>query len=58
MLFKFVFGYGLFKAHGIDEIGQSKEFGQGSIVYLNQFGKLVKLTAIHPFSLAVDALNH
>ena len=41
----------------IDEIGQSTEAVQGSIVDLNLFGKVVKLTTIQPFSSAVDALN-
>ena len=58
MLFKFVFGYGLFEACGIDEIGQRKEVVQRSIVDLIQFGKLVKFTVIQPFSSKIDALNH
>lgn len=57
LLFEFASGYGLFEAHGIDEIGQSTEAVQGSIVDLNRFGKVVKLTAIQPFSSAADALN-
>lgn len=57
MLFEFASGYGLFEAHGIDEIGQSTEAVQGSVVDLNRFGKVVKLTAIQPFSSAADALN-
>jgi len=56
-LFEFASGYGLFEAHGIDEIGQSTEAVQGSVVDLNRFGKVVKLTAIQPFSSAADALN-
>jgi len=57
MLFEFASGYGLFEAHGIDEIGQSTEAVQGSVVDLNRFGKVVKLSAIQPFSSAADALN-
>jgi len=56
-LFEFASGYGLFEAHGIDEIGQSTEAVQGSVVDLNRFGKVVKLSAIQPFSSAADALN-
>eukprot|EP01018_Ginkgo_biloba_P007513 Gb_05243 [translate_table: standard] len=57
LLFEFASGYGLFEAYGIDEIGQSTESVQDSVVDLNRFGKVVKLAAIQPFSSASDALN-
>ena len=57
MLFEFASGYGLFEAHGLDEIGQSIEAVQNSIVDLNRFGKVVKFVAIQPFSSTLDALQ-
>ena len=50
-------GYGLFEAHGLDEIGQSIEAVQNSIVDLNHFGKVVKFVIIQPFISALDALQ-
>ena len=57
MLFEFASGYGLFEAHGLDEISQSIEAVHNSIVDLNRFGKVVKFVAIQPFSSALDALQ-
>ena len=57
MLFEFASGYGLFEAHGLDEIGQSIEAVQNSVIDLNRFGKVVKFVAIQPFSSASDALQ-
>ena len=41
----------------MDEIGQSIEVVQNSIVDLNRFGKVVKFVAIQPFSSTLDALQ-
>eukprot|EP00252_Welwitschia_mirabilis_P008112 TRINITY_DN1981_c0_g1_i1.p1 TRINITY_DN1981_c0_g1~~TRINITY_DN1981_c0_g1_i1.p1 ORF type:complete len:547 (-),score=147.37 TRINITY_DN1981_c0_g1_i1:371-2011(-) len=57
LLFEFASGYGLFEAHGIDEIGQSVDAVQQSVSDLTRFGKVVKLIAFEPFSSAADALN-
>jgi len=57
LLFEFASGYGLFEAHGLDEIGQSIEAVQNSVIDLNRFGKVVKFVAIQPFSSALDALQ-
>jgi len=57
LLFEFASGYGLFEAHGLDEIGQSIEAVQNSVIDLNRFGKVVKFVAIQPFSSASDALQ-
>lgn len=50
-------GYALLHAHGLDEIGQNTEAVANSITDLNRFGKVVQLTAFHPFESALDALN-
>ncbi|KVI06169.1 nucleolar protein 56-like [Cynara cardunculus var. scolymus] len=57
VLYESASGYGLFLAHGIDEIGQNTEAVRNSIVDLNRFGKVVKLAAFNPFESALDALN-
>lgn len=57
LLFEFASGYGLFEAHGLDEIGQSIEAVQNSVIDINRFGKVVKFVAIQPFSSALDALQ-
>ncbi|XP_076898455.1 nucleolar protein 56-like isoform X1 [Bidens hawaiensis] len=57
LLFESSSGYGLFVAHGIDEIGQNTEAVRNSVTDLNRFGKVVKLTAFNPFESALDALN-
>ncbi|GJR35622.1 nucleolar protein 56-like protein [Tanacetum coccineum] len=50
-------GYGLFLAHGIDEIGQNTEAVRNSVTDLNRFGKVVQFLAFDPFLSALDALN-
>ncbi|XP_042502552.1 nucleolar protein 56-like [Macadamia integrifolia] len=57
LLYESASGYALFLAHGIDEIGQNTEAVRSSVLDLNRFGKVVKLTAFHPFDSALDALN-
>ncbi|KAJ0440458.1 putative Nop domain, helix hairpin bin domain superfamily, Nop domain superfamily protein [Helianthus annuus] len=57
LLYESASGYGLFLAHGIDEIGQNTEAVRNSVTDLNRFGKVVKLAAFNPFQSALDALN-
>nr|GMC65256.1 nucleolar protein 56-like [Ipomoea batatas] len=57
LLYESASGYGLFLAHGLDEIGQSTDAVRKSIADLNRFGKVVKLVAFNPFESALDALN-
>ncbi|KAL3654958.1 hypothetical protein CASFOL_000744 [Castilleja foliolosa] len=57
VLYESASGYGLFLAHGIDEIGQNTESVRSSVTDLNRFGKVVKLAAFSPFESALDALN-
>lgn len=57
VLYESASGYGLFLAHGIDEIGQNTEAVRSSISDLERFGKVVKLAAFSPFESALDALN-
>ncbi|PIN21972.1 Ribosome biogenesis protein - Nop56p/Sik1p [Handroanthus impetiginosus] len=57
LLYESASGYGLFLAHGIDEIGQNTEAVRSSVSDLNRFGKVVKLAAFSPFESALDALN-
>ncbi|KAK4378837.1 hypothetical protein RND71_000699 [Anisodus tanguticus] len=57
LLYESASGYGLFLAHGIDEIGQNTEAVRNSITDLNRFGKVVKMEAFNPFESALDALN-
>ncbi|XP_071703937.1 nucleolar protein 56-like [Rutidosis leptorrhynchoides] len=57
LLYESASGYGLFLAHGIDEIGQNTEAVRNSVIDLNRFGKVVKLAAFNPFESALDALN-
>lgn len=57
LLYESASGYGLFLAHGIDEIGQNTEAVRNSIDDLNRFGKVVKIEAFNPFESALDALN-
>ncbi|KAI3737407.1 hypothetical protein L2E82_27408 [Cichorium intybus] len=57
LLYESASGYGLFLAHGIDEIGQNTEAVRNSVVDLNRFGKVVKIDAFNPFESALDALN-
>jgi nucleolar protein 56 len=57
ILYESASGYGLFAAHGIDEIGQNTEAVKNSVTDLNRFGKVVKLHAFSPFESALDALN-
>lgn len=57
LLYEAASGYGLFLAYGLDEIGQNTEAVRSSVSDLNRFGKVVKLTAFHPFESALDALN-
>ncbi|KAG6746141.1 hypothetical protein POTOM_050655 [Populus tomentosa] len=57
LLYETSSGYSLFQASGIDEIGQNTEAVRNSVSDLNRFGKVVQLTAFHPFDSALDALN-
>ncbi|KAL8556596.1 hypothetical protein ACS0TY_004158 [Phlomoides rotata] len=57
VLYESASGYGLFIAHGIDEIGQNTEAVRSSVSDLNRFGKVVKLAAFSPYESALDALN-
>ncbi|KAF5730937.1 putative nucleolar protein nop56 [Tripterygium wilfordii] len=57
LLYEAASGYSLFVANGLDEIGQNTEAVRNSVVDLNRFGKVVQLTAFHPFDSALDALN-
>nr|GLL34894.1 nucleolar protein 56-like [Ipomoea trifida] len=57
LLYESASGYGLFHAHGLDEIGQNTEAVRNSVKDLNRFGKVVKLVAFNPFESALDALN-
>ncbi|KAL0380214.1 UNVERIFIED_CONTAM: Nucleolar protein 56 [Sesamum angustifolium] len=57
VLYESASGYGLFLAHGIDEIGQNTEAVRSSVDDLNRFGKVVKLAAFSPYVSALDALN-
>ncbi|KAF5732206.1 putative nucleolar protein nop56 [Tripterygium wilfordii] len=57
LLYEAASGYSLFSANGLDEIGQNTEAVRSSVVDLNRFGKVVQLTAFHPFDSALDALN-
>ncbi|KAF3436847.1 hypothetical protein FNV43_RR19600 [Rhamnella rubrinervis] len=57
LLYESASGYGLFHAYGLDEIGQNTEAVRSSVSDLNRFGRVVKLTAFHPFESAIDALN-
>ncbi|KAI9173421.1 hypothetical protein LWI28_001112 [Acer negundo] len=57
LLYETASGYSLFEAHGLDQIGQDTEAVRSSISDMNRFGKVVQLTAFHPFESALDALN-
>jgi nucleolar protein 56 len=57
LLYETSSGYSLFLANGLDEIGQNTEAVRNSVSDLNRFGKVVQLTAFHPFESALDALN-
>uniref|UniRef100_A0A7N0UZ57 Nucleolar protein 56 n=1 Tax=Kalanchoe fedtschenkoi TaxID=63787 RepID=A0A7N0UZ57_KALFE len=57
LLYEAASGYALFLAHGLDEIGQNTEAVRSSVLDLNRFGKVVQLSAFHPFESALDALN-
>ncbi|KAJ1697148.1 hypothetical protein LUZ63_005660 [Rhynchospora breviuscula] len=57
LLFESASGYALFHAYGMDEIAQDTQAVRDSIVDLNRFGQVVKLTAFSPFSSTIDALN-
>jgi nucleolar protein 56 len=57
LLYESASGYSLFEAYGLDEIGQSADAVQESVLDLNRFGKVVKLVAFKPYSSAADALE-
>ncbi|WZY83708.1 hypothetical protein YC2023_030092 [Brassica napus] len=57
LLYESSSGYGLFEAHGLDEIGQNTEAVRSSVSDLSRFGRVVQLTAFHPSVSALDALN-
>ena len=57
LLYESSSGYGLFEAHGLDEIGQNTEAVRSSVSDLSRFGRVVQLTAFHPSKSALDALN-
>lgn len=58
MLFESAYGYALFEKLESDEIGQSLEEVQASIVDLSRFGKVMKLKAFSPFKSAAHALEN
>ncbi|GLT46931.1 hypothetical protein SLA2020_206570 [Shorea laevis] len=57
LLYESTSGYALFQAYGLNEIRQNTKAVQNSVSDLNCFGKVVQLTAFHPFKSALDALN-
>ncbi|KAK8547916.1 hypothetical protein V6N13_123339 [Hibiscus sabdariffa] len=57
LLYESSSGYALFRAQGLDEIGQNTEAVRNSVADLNRFGKVVQLTAFQPFESAIDGLN-
>ncbi|GER48571.1 nucleolar family protein [Striga asiatica] len=57
VLYESASGYGLFSAHGLDQVGQNSEAVRNSVSDLNRFGKVVKLAAFSPYESALDALN-
>eukprot|EP00249_Psilotum_nudum_P018167 c26671_g2_i1 orf=219-2072(+) len=57
VLYESASGYALFQAYGLDEIGQTANAVQESVIDLTRFGKVVKLAAFKPFSSAIDALE-
>ncbi|KAJ9163874.1 hypothetical protein P3X46_023501 [Hevea brasiliensis] len=57
LLYESASGYSLFLANGLDEIGQNTDAVRSSVADLNRFGKVVQLTAFHPFESSLDALN-
>ncbi|KAE8804690.1 HMG1/2-like protein [Hordeum vulgare] len=57
LLFESAFGYALFHAYGIDEIGQSVDAIRSTVLDLKRFSKAFKLASFTPFLSAVDALN-
>lgn len=50
-------GYSLFEGSGLDEIGLSASAVQQSVLNIERFGKVVKLTAFQPFKSAAEALG-
>lgn len=57
LLFESASGYGLFEATKFDEIGNSVDEMQQSIIDVSRFGKNVKLIAFKPFTSAANALE-
>jgi hypothetical protein len=56
-LFESASGYGLFEVTELDEVNRNVEAVQESILDLQRFGKIVKLTAFRPFTSASNALE-
>ncbi|XVF11895.1 hypothetical protein REPUB_Repub08aG0066600 [Reevesia pubescens] len=50
-------GYALFQTQAVLEIGQNAQGVRDSVGDLNQFGKVVQLSAFQPFESALDGLN-
>lgn len=57
LLYESASGYGLFEVSSFDEIGNSVDEMQQSIIDVSRFGKSVKLTAFKPFVSAANALE-
>lgn len=57
LLYESASGYGLFEVSNFDEIGNSVDEMQQSIIDVARFGKSVKLTAFKPFVSAANALE-
>jgi nucleolar protein 56 len=57
VLYESASGYALFDVHGFDELANSADDLQQSIIDVSRFGKNVKLAAFKPFTSAANALE-
>mmetsp|Transcript_5496 Transcript_5496/g.13901 ORF Transcript_5496/g.13901 Transcript_5496/m.13901 type:complete len:517 (-) Transcript_5496:205-1755(-) len=57
VLFESASGYALFEGLDMDEIGQTQEAVQETIIDMARFGKVVKLKGFKPFTSAANALG-
>lgn len=57
LLFEAASGYALFESLSLDEIGGSVDAVQKSVLEMERFGKVCKLTAFQPHKDAADALE-
>jgi hypothetical protein len=57
LLYESASGFGLFEVTNFDEIGNSVDELQQSIIDVSRFGKNVKLIAFKPFTSAANALE-